>query len=253
MQVVVVRGDAFAVGAGSMVAIVRHPHILRGPSRRSDDAPGPCPERRGAPASGPSPGRLGQARSPAAEARMTSRREVSAPDSAVADGRDEAMAEELWRRASSSGMTRRRFLELMAAGGFAAVLVACIDLEGGMDEEPDEPAHWFKDTEPFIEHADTSLEARLELMDEVITPTQLFFVRNNSPASLDVDAGGWRLSIEGDAIDSPLELSYEEIRRLPSRSFVSYLECAGNQRAMFERLAGWLTTGSQWTTGGISN
>ena len=184
---------------------------------------------------------------------MTSRREVSAPDPSAAGRRDEAMAEELWRRARTSGMTRRRFLELMAAGGAAAVLVACIDLEGGMDEEPDEPTHWFKDTEPFIEHADTSLEARLELMDEVITPARLFFVRNNSSASLDVDAGDWRLSIEGDAIDSPIELSYEEIRRLPSRTFVSYLECAGNQRAMFERLEGWLTTGSQWTTGGISN
>ena len=185
---------------------------------------------------------------------MTSRRDVTAPDPAATGRGDEAMSRELWRRASASGMTRRRFLELMAAGGVAAVLVACIDLEGGADpDEPAEPSHWFKDTEPFIEHADTSLEARLELMDEVITPARLFFVRNNSSASLDVDAGDWRLSIEGDAIDSPLELGYEEIRRLPSRTFVSYLECAGNQRAMFERLEGWLTTGSQWSTGGISN
>ena len=185
---------------------------------------------------------------------MTSRRDLAAPDRAAADEGDGAMAGELWRRARSSGMTRRRFLELMAAGGVAAVLVACIDLEGGGEgDDAGEPAHWFKDTEPFIEHADTSLEARLELMDEVITPTPLFFVRNNSPSSIDVDAGDWRLSIEGDAIESPLELSYDEIRRLPSRTFVSYLECAGNQRAMFERLAGWLTTGSQWTTGGVSN
>ena len=121
------------------------------------------------------------------------------------------------------------------------------------DEGDDRSSPWFKDTEPFIEHGGKSLEARLELMDEVITPTRLFFVRNNSPASVDVDTGEWRLSIEGDAIESPLELSYEEIRRLPSRSFVSYLECAGNQRAMFELLSGWLTTGSQWSTGGVSN
>lgn len=185
---------------------------------------------------------------------MTSRRDAAASDPAAADEGDEAMAEQLWQRARTSGITRRRFLELMAAGGAAAVLAACIDLGGGAgSDDARETAHWFKDTGPFIEHADTSLEARLELMDEVITPTRLFFVRNNSPASLDMDAGDWRLSIEGDAVDSPLELSYDEIRRLPSRSFVSYLECAGNQRAMFERLGGWLTVGSQWSTGGVSN
>ena len=183
---------------------------------------------------------------------MTSRRDVAAPDPAAADEGDEAMVERLWQRARVQGISRRRFLELMAAGGAAAVLAACIDLEGD-DDGDDRSSPWFKDTEPFIEHAGKSLEARLELMDEVITPTPLFFVSNNSPSSIDVDAGDWRLSIEGDAVASPLELSYDEIRRLPSRSFVSYLECAGNHRAMFERVSGWLTTGSQWSTGGVSN
>ncbi len=185
---------------------------------------------------------------------MTLRSDAAASDPAAADGGDEAMADQLWQRASASGMPRRRFLELMAAGGAAAVLAACIDLEGGSGGAADERSSpWFKDSEPFVRHGDEGLEARLALLDDVITPTSLFFVRNNSPASTAVDAGGWRLSVEGDAVDSPLELSYDEIRRLPARTFVSYLECAGNHRVMFDVLNGRRAEGEQWGTGAVSN
>ncbi len=162
------------------------------------------------------------------------------------------MSEQIWQRARASGMTRRRFLELMAAGGGAAVLAACVDLEGGAGDGH-RASPWFKDSEPFVRHGDTGLEAQLALMDDVRTPTTLFFVRNNSPSSIAVDAGDWRLFVEGDAVTTPLELSYDEIRRLPPRTFVSYLECAGNQRAMFEQLNGRRADGEQWGTGAVSN
>ena len=90
-------------------------------------------------------------------------------------------------------------------------------------------------------------------MDGVITPNRLFLVRNNSPESPDVDAGAWRLTVEGDAVDQPLELSYDEIRRLPARSLVSYLECAGNHRVMFDRLQGRAAQGTQWGRGAVGN
>ena len=90
-------------------------------------------------------------------------------------------------------------------------------------------------------------------MDGVITPNRLFFVRNNSPESPQVDAAAWRLSVEGDAIDRPLELSYDEIRRLPARTLVSYLECAGNHRVMFDRLQGRAAQGTQWGRGAVGN
>ena len=112
---------------------------------------------------------------------------------------------------------------------------------------------WFKDTTPFIVHDDgKSLEARLENMEGLITPSHLFFVRNNS-VSLDVDVADWRLSVTGDAVTHPLELTYDDIRKLPSRTLVSYLECAGNQRAMFDLVQGQAATGTQWQTGGVSN
>ena len=115
------------------------------------------------------------------------------------------------------------------------------------------PRHWFKDTSSFIKHDNgRCLESRLENMCGVITPTNQFFVRNNS-VSLDVGLDNWRLSIEGDAVSKPLALTYTDIQALPSRTVVAYLDCAGNQRAMFDLVNGESTEGTQWRTGGVSN
>ncbi len=163
----------------------------------------------------------------------------------------------LWRLARGRGMDQRRFLQLLAAGGAAAVLAACTGPVGRRAtpaaSETGAAAAWFKDTTPFIVHDDgKSLEARLEQMDGFITPNHLFFVRNNS-VSLDVDVANWRLSVTGDAVTNPLELSYDDIRKLPRRTLVAYLECAGNQRAMFDLVQGQAAAGTQWKTGGVSN
>ena len=165
----------------------------------------------------------------------------------------------LWQLVRETGMDRRRFLQLLSVGGAAAVLAACTD-RGATPaaSQADGPAPateaspWFKDPAPFIEHSGKNLETRLENMQGVLTPNRLFFVRNNS-TSVDVDPREWQLLVEGDAIDRPLALSYDDIRKMPSRTLVSYLECGGNQRAMFDLVNGRAAKGDQWKTGGISN
>ena len=183
---------------------------------------------------------------------------MRATDSEHAAGRSEG--EWLWVFASSRGMDRRQFLRLMIAGGATAVLAACVGSEPlAVSPQPDstqapDPASgppWFKDPAPFVRR-DKSLEARLENMDGLITPNRLFFVRNNS-ASLDLDASDWRLSVEGDAVAEPIELTYDEVKSLPGRTLVSYLECAGNHRAMFDLLQGRKASGTQWGTGAVGN
>ena len=170
--------------------------------------------------------------------------------------------ETLWRFAEARGMSRRHFLRLLAAGGAAAVLSAC-----GIPETPNAtrplmptPADSvgaaipvrFKDTASFIVHDDKSMEARLENMQGLVTPSRYFFVRNNS-VSLDLDADSWRLTVEGDSVSTPLELTYNDIRSLPARVLMCYLECAGNHRAMFDIVQGRAASGTQWKTGGVSN
>ncbi len=171
--------------------------------------------------------------------------------------------ESLWRFVSARGVDRRQFLRLMIAGGAAAVIAACTGADSPIGTSEPAPGQtsssasaaspWFKETTPFFVHEDKrSLEARLENMQGLITPNRLFFVRNNS-VSLDLNASDWRLSVEGDAVDEPMELTYDDIRSLPSRAMTSYLECAGNHRAMFGLLKGRKASGTQWMTGGVSN
>ena len=155
------------------------------------------------------------------------------------------------------GIGRRRFFQLLSAGGAAAVLTACNNSEApepsavAEDGQEEEVPPWFKDPTPFIEHGGKNLEARLENMGGFLTPNELFFVRNNS-VSIKVDAASWKLSIEGDAVEKPFELTYEQILNLPSRTVFSYIECGGNQRGFFEKVMGQAAKGTQWGTGGIS-
>ena len=174
---------------------------------------------------------------------------------------DSSESRELWESAKAHGITRRRFLALLSAGGAAAVLAACGDYwqpsgnaETPLVESPS-PAGasaWFKDPTPFIRHEDKGLEARLENMRGMITPRHLFFVRNNS-VSVGLDTTDWRLSVEGDAVTEPMALSYQHITNLPSRTLIAYLECAGNHRAMFDIVQGRAAKGTQWMTGAIGN
>ena len=171
-------------------------------------------------------------------------------------------SEPLWKFAEARGISRRHFLRLMAVGGATAVLAACAipETPGATQPLPPLPADSlesvtparFKDPSPFIVHDDKSLEARLENMRGLITPNRYFFVRNNS-VSLDPNPDTWRLSIEGDAVANPLELTYADILSLPSRVLMCYLECGGNHRAMFDIVQGRAASGTQWKTGGVSN
>ncbi len=185
---------------------------------------------------------------------------MNEPDSGSATPQSEEVS--LWEWVSARGMDRRQFLRLMMVGGTTAVLAACVGSETSDGISPTLPAAadagtataspFFKDPSPFIQRDDKGLEARLEDMQGLITPNRFFFVRNNS-VGLDLDASGWRLTVEGDAVSDPQELTYDEIRRLPSRTLTSYLECAGNHRAMFDLLKGQKASGTQWMTGAIGN
>ena len=170
--------------------------------------------------------------------------------------------EPLWQFASARGMGRRQFLQLMLAGGAAAVIAACVGMEptSGRPEaaspqpaaEPAADSPFFKDPSPFIQRDTAGLEARMENMQGLITPNRHFFVRNNS-VSLDLDAADWRLFVEGDGVSLPIKLTYDEVRSLPSHTLISYLECAGNHRALFGIVNGRQSSGTQWMTGAVGN
>jgi len=154
-------------------------------------------------------------------------------------------------------MSRRRFLWLLSAGGAAAVLAACTGTRVPAETlAPTAPAAemlpWFKDPDPFIVRGTSGLEARLENLDGLITPERFFFVRNNS-VSLEVAVDDWSLSITGDAVPAAVEMSYDDVLAMESRTLEAYLECAGNHRAMFDLVNGQAAEGTQWGTGAVGN
>ena len=89
------------------------------------------------------------------------------------------------------------------------------------------------------------LETPVHLLTTWITPNDLFYVRSHfyTPS---IDAAAWRLRIEGE-IDSPLDLSLDDVQSLPSTTQIVTMECAGNGRAFFQpRVAG-----VQWERGAV--
>ena len=135
---------------------------------------------------------------------------------------------------------RRKFLKTL---GSASLIGGCANTERA-------PDGYFKDPEPFIQHGRANLESKIEDQESLLTPVDQFFVRNND-VSLDIPMDTYRLVVEGDAIERPLSLTYNDLRSMPSRTVFSYLECGGNQRAFFSRLLNQAATGTQWGRGAV--
>lgn len=67
------------------------------------------------------------------------------------------------------------------------------------------------------------------LARELVTPAQLFYVRNHGTVP-EIDGARFRLSIDG-AVEQPLLLSIEDLRRSFEKvSLMAALQCAGNRR-----------------------
>jgi DMSO/TMAO reductase YedYZ molybdopterin-dependent catalytic subunit len=83
-----------------------------------------------------------------------------------------------------------------------------------------------------------------------LVPNELFFVRNHAPTP-HIDRDTWRLRIEGSGVESPIELTYEDVVSLDAQSVIKFVECAGNARGFFASQQGTPGQGSQWRAGAI--
>lgn len=144
-------------------------------------------------------------------------------------------------------LSRREFV---AAGAATAAALAA-GIEGSAPASVQAQGPHVKPLPPdtFIDHG-LNKETRLERLRGYLTPASQFFVRNHAPTPV-IDAKTWRLRIEGDAVERPVELGFDDLLRLPSRSVVCYVECAGNGRGFFGEFMGQPASGTQWRLGGI--
>jgi DMSO/TMAO reductase YedYZ molybdopterin-dependent catalytic subunit len=88
------------------------------------------------------------------------------------------------------------------------------------------------------------------LLDNTLTPSDRFFIRNNGvpPALEDIDVKTWTLTIEGESISNPQIFTLEELKRnFTHHTYQLTLECAGNGRKEFYPPA----SGNQWSVGAV--
>ena len=144
------------------------------------------------------------------------------------------------------GFSRRRFLASTAAGALAF---------GSRSEALAQATQAQKfQVKPvpasiFIDHG-INQETRLETLRGYLTPASHFFIRSHAGTPA-LDTRTWRLRVEGNGIERPLELAFDELLQLPSRSVIAFVECAGNGRGFFKEVMGKVASGTQWHLGGI--
>jgi DMSO/TMAO reductase YedYZ molybdopterin-dependent catalytic subunit len=66
------------------------------------------------------------------------------------------------------------------------------------------------------------------LLQYEITPTELFYRIDISPIVPTINAQAWKLSLRG-LVDNPIELTYEELKAMPSVEQFSTLSCVSNK------------------------
>jgi len=147
-------------------------------------------------------------------------------------------------RRRTRSTTRREFLAALARAGVGAAALTALPpwarqaLAAKVPESflvrNDRPENW-----------ETTLDA---LGASWITPNERFFVRSHF-GSPRLDVANWRLEVTG-RVQSPLELSLDDLRALPRAEETHTLECAGNGRGLFQLPS---TSGTQWGRGAVGN
>jgi DMSO/TMAO reductase YedYZ molybdopterin-dependent catalytic subunit len=115
-----------------------------------------------------------------------------------------------------------------------------------MKSDRDAPQHTRDPRLAVVSETPFNAETLLTRHMGVITPNVAFYIRNHFPVPNCVIAE-WRLTIAG-AVETPVKLTYEELRALPSRTLQVTLECAGNGRVALRPQA----EGEPWGYGAAS-
>jgi len=147
-------------------------------------------------------------------------------------------------------LKRRHFL--VGAGGTAMLSATGVSIpvapaiasarENGLPEYTD-----WKRAEAMIVHTDQTLETERDAIGTgVITPNNVFFIRNNlAPPSDDIveDRDAWEVEVEG--VAEPATRTLAELKRMGMDTVATVIQCSGNGRGFFDHEA----SGAPWLTG----
>ena len=75
-------------------------------------------------------------------------------------------------------------------------------------------------------------ESPLEVFRTPITPNDEFFVRYHLADIPEVDAKTYKIKVGGDGASSPVELTLDDLKKLPAFEVVAVNQCSGNRRGL---------------------
>jgi len=166
---------------------------------------------------------------------------------------------EQWRagRARGDGMTRRRALRAFGAAGLAGAALPALAARAQAGTTAPGPIIKPLPPDEFYVYG-SNAEMRWEVLrgQGYFVPNANFFVRDHTSTPL-IDVKSWTLGVFGTGLrnsptaSNPVTFTYEQLRRLPARTVVSFVECAGNGRSFFTSQQQETVSGTAWKLGAI--
>lgn len=94
-----------------------------------------------------------------------------------------------------------------------------------------------------------------------VTPVEEFYVRNHYPTPTaesrpELAPENWKMRVHGDSVINPIEITYEDLLKMPARTIIANMQCHGNARNLFWEVQGYSSeevTGGSWVMGAIGN
>jgi DMSO/TMAO reductase YedYZ molybdopterin-dependent catalytic subunit len=92
-----------------------------------------------------------------------------------------------------------------------------------------------------------------------MTPVDEFYIRNHYPTPTSAEKPelareNWKMRVHGDSVERPMEITYNDLLKMPARTIVANMQCHGNARNLFWENQGYTpqqVTGGSWVMGAI--
>jgi DMSO/TMAO reductase YedYZ molybdopterin-dependent catalytic subunit len=160
---------------------------------------------------------------------------------------------------------RRRFFVSAAAFGAAAAAPSLVTAQnapaaaGAPPAAPSAPARRpiLKDDSRLLNIGATVRSGNYWDFTTFMTPVEEFYVRNHYPTPLVeqrpvLDPKQWKMKIHGNAVERALEIGYDDLMKMPSRTIIATMECHGNGRTLFwEQQNQMQVAGGNWVLGAV--
>jgi DMSO/TMAO reductase YedYZ molybdopterin-dependent catalytic subunit len=170
---------------------------------------------------------------------------------------------------------RRALIKRLAAAGFAAPVIASIVADGAWAQDVatpasgtptalpqltspfttippnDDPARSLQSIgidQPLVAHGGFNFGTPPELATGFDVPNDAFFIRSHGPSAKLDDPLKYSLTVGGH-VNTPLTLSLDDLKGMPTRTYQAFLECSGNGRGFFSPAA----SGGQWRNDAVCN